>query len=180
MQQGSGVLTSATTGQRNRPELGVRNRAMSSAPANHDHYVRVGEEPIHTFVKMVMYCVVIPGFQNGLHDLRVLANVLPHAPVDVGVVELSAVDRPCWAVFACSRVIVLEAVKELVAILLCTMFFVRSPEFVAAMCRSGTLLEVRESAAHDNSIGLEHISRNLATANIDHRMCETIGRIRLL
>ena len=121
--------------------------------------------------------VVIPGFQNGLHDLPVLANVLPHAPVDVGIVELSAVDRPYWSDFAYSRVIVLEAVNELVAILLCTMFFMRSPEFVAAMCRSGRLLEVRESAAHDNSIGLEHVSRSLATANIDHRTCETIGRI---
>ena len=113
---------------------------------------------------MVMYRVVIPGFQSGLHELPVLANVFPHAPNDVGVVELSAVDRPYWAVFAHSRAIVLEAVNELVAILLCTMFFVRSPEFVAAMCRPGRLLEVCKPTAHDNCIGLEHISRNLATS----------------
>ena len=43
---------------------------------------------------MVMYRVVIPGFQGGLHDLRVPANVFPHAPVFVGVVEPSAVNRP--------------------------------------------------------------------------------------
>ena len=113
---------------------------------------------------MVIHRVVIPGFLSGLHELRVLANVFPHAPVDVGVVEPSAVDRPYWAVFAHSRVIVLEAVNELVAIFLCTMFLVRSPEFVAAMCRPGRLLEVRKPTAHDISLGLEHISRNLATA----------------
>ena len=41
-----------------------------------------------------MYRVTILGFQNGLHDLRVPAIVFPHAPVIVGIVELSAVNRP--------------------------------------------------------------------------------------
>ena len=39
--------TSAATGQRVRPQLGVRNRAMSSAPACRDHCFLVGEEPMH-------------------------------------------------------------------------------------------------------------------------------------
>ena len=45
-------------------------------------------------VRAVMYRVVIPRFQNGLYDLRIPANVVPHAPDFVGIVELSAVDRP--------------------------------------------------------------------------------------
>ena len=71
-----------------------------------------------------------PGFQNGLHDLRVPANVFPHAPIVVGIVEPTAVNRPYSSVFVYSRAIVLEAANELVVILLCTKFFVRSQEFV--------------------------------------------------
>ena len=41
-----------------------------------------------------MYRVLIPGFQNGLNDFLIPANVLPHALVVVGIVELSAVNRP--------------------------------------------------------------------------------------
>ena len=33
-------------------------------------------------------------FQDGLHDLRISTNVFPHAPVVVGIVELSAVNGP--------------------------------------------------------------------------------------
>ena len=35
---------SAATGQRVRPQLGVRNRAVSPAAANHDYCVLVGDE----------------------------------------------------------------------------------------------------------------------------------------
>ena len=52
------------------------------------------------------------------------------------------------------------------------------PEFVATMRRPRRPLEVRESAAHFISISLEHISQDLATANIDHGMCEAIEGIR--
>ena len=38
--------------------------------------------------------VVILGFQNGLRDLRISTNVFPKAPVVVGIIELSAADRP--------------------------------------------------------------------------------------
>ena len=67
---------------------------MASAPANHDHNVPVGEEPMHTFIQTTVQRVVIPGFQNGLRDVRISANVFPHAPIVVGVVKLSAINRP--------------------------------------------------------------------------------------
>ena len=44
------------------------------------------------------------------------ANVFPHAPVVVGIVELSAVDRPLSATVAHSRVVVLETVNKLVVV----------------------------------------------------------------
>ena len=88
------MFTSAATGQRVRPQLSVCNRAMPSAPACHDHDVFVGEKPVLAVVQTTMKLVVIPGFQNRLHDLRVPTNVFPQAPVVVGIIELSAVDRP--------------------------------------------------------------------------------------
>ena len=67
--------------------------AMSSARADHDHHIFAREEPIHTFVLTVMYRVVLLGFQNGLHDLRISTNVFAQAPVVVGIVKLSAVNH---------------------------------------------------------------------------------------
>ena len=54
VQQGNGLLLSTAAGQRVRPQLSVCNRAMSSAPANHDHHVSVGEEPMHAVVQTAM------------------------------------------------------------------------------------------------------------------------------
>ena len=44
-------------------------------------YVSAREEPVL-------------GFQNGLRDSRISANVFPEALVVVGIVKLSAVNRP--------------------------------------------------------------------------------------
>ena len=45
-------------------------------------------------VQTIMWCAVVPGFQDGLYDLRISTKVFPHAPVVVGIVEVSAVNRP--------------------------------------------------------------------------------------
>ena len=50
---------------------------------------------------------------------------------------------------------------------------------MTAMRRQGRLLKIRKPTVHDNCISLKHIPRNLTTANNDHRMCETIGKIKL-
>ena len=94
VQQANGVLVSAATGQRVRQQLSVRNRAMSSAPPYHDHDVFVGEVPVHSVVQATVQHVEVLGFQNGLRDLRISTNVFPQAPVVVGIIDLSAVDRP--------------------------------------------------------------------------------------
>ena len=105
-----------------------------------------------------MYRVVIPGVQNGLHDLRVLANVLLTMSGSSNFLQsIVHIGRSLHI----PRLIVLEVVNELVVSLLCSMFFVRSQEFVTAMCRPGRLLKIRKPTAHDKSISLEHISRNL-------------------
>ena len=57
-------------------------------------HVFVGEEPMHAVEQMTVQHVVILGFQNGLHDLRISTSVFPQAPVVVGIIELFAVDRP--------------------------------------------------------------------------------------
>ena len=49
---------------------------------------------MHSVIQTTVQRVVILGFQNGLSDLRCSTNVFPQAPVVVGIVELSAVDRP--------------------------------------------------------------------------------------
>ena len=54
----------------------------------------VGEEPMHAVVQTSMWRVVILGFQNGLHDLRISTNVFPQPPVVDGIIAISAVDRP--------------------------------------------------------------------------------------
>ena len=61
-------------------------------------------------------------------------------------------------------------------ILLRVELFMLPPEFMTTMRRPGRLFKIRESTAHDKRIGLEHTPRNFTTANIDHRMCETIGK----
>ena len=58
--------------------------------------------------------------------------------------------------------------------------FMRSPELMTTMRRPRRLFKNRKPTSHDKCISLEHIPRNLKTANIDHRMCETIGRTRFV
>ena len=67
---------------------------MSSTPANHDHHMFAPEEPVRSIVQTTVQRVVILGLQNGLRDLRISTNVFPQACVVVGIIELSAVDRP--------------------------------------------------------------------------------------
>ena len=68
---------------------------MSSTPAYHDHDVFVREKPLHSIIQATVQRVVILGFQTELHDLRISTIVfLPQASVVVGIIELSAVDRP--------------------------------------------------------------------------------------
>ena len=85
---------SAATGQRVRPQLSVCSRTVSSAPAYHDHDVSAPEEPVQAVVQATVQRVVDLGFQNGLHHLWISTNVFPEVPVIVGIIELSAVDRP--------------------------------------------------------------------------------------
>ena len=49
---------------------------------------------MHSVIQTTVQRVVILGFQNGLHDLRISTNVFPQGSVVVGIIELSAVDRP--------------------------------------------------------------------------------------
>ena len=86
---------SAATDQSVRPQLSVCNRTMVSTPAYHDHDVFAREEPGHSIIQATVHRVVILGFQNGLHDPWISTTVFPQAPVVVGIIELSAVDRPC-------------------------------------------------------------------------------------
>ena len=65
---------------------------MAFTPAYHDVFAR--EEPKHPVIQTTVQRVVILGFQNGLHDLRISTNVFPQASVVVGIIERSAVDRP--------------------------------------------------------------------------------------
>ena len=67
---------------------------MASALAYHDHDVSAREEPMHSVVQTTVQRVVILGLQNGFHDSRIWTNKFPQAPVVVGIIELSAVDRP--------------------------------------------------------------------------------------
>ena len=85
---------STATGQRVRPQLGVRNRAMASTPTYHVHDVFDREEPMHSVKQTIVQRLVILGFQNGLRGLRSSTNVFPQASVVVGIIELSAVGRP--------------------------------------------------------------------------------------
>ena len=57
---------------------------------------------------------------------------------------------------------------------------VRSPEFMTTMRRPGRLFKIRKPTTHDNRISPKHTPRNITTANIHHRMCETIGKIGLV
>ena len=49
---------------------------------------------MHSVVQTTVQRVVILGLQNELRDSRISTNVVPQAPVVVGITELSAVDRP--------------------------------------------------------------------------------------
>ena len=86
---------STATGQRVRPQLSVYNRAMASTPAHHDNDVsaRIRTNAFRRTDDCAAR-VVTPRFQNELHDPWISTNVFPQAPVVVGIIELSAVDRP--------------------------------------------------------------------------------------
>ena len=77
VQQGNGASMSTATGQRVRPQLGVRNRAVASTPTYHAHDVFDREEPMHSVKQTTVQRSVILGFQNGLRDLRISTNVFP-------------------------------------------------------------------------------------------------------
>ena len=49
-----------------------------------------------------------------------------------------------------------------------------------ALRRRGSTLKNHQSAAHDNRVSLKHTPWKYAAAVVDRRMCETIGRTRLL
>ena len=85
---------SAAMCQRVRPQLSICNRAVSSAPSYHDHDVSVREEQVHVVVHATVQRVAVLEFQNGLRDSWILTHVFPQAPVVVGIIELSAIDRP--------------------------------------------------------------------------------------
>ena len=48
-----------------------------------------------------------------------------------------------------------------------------------ALRRPRSSFKIRQSTAHDNRLSVKH-TRTFTTAGIDHRMCETIRRIRLV
>ena len=77
VQQGNGASMSTATGQRVRPQLGVRNRAVASTPTYHVHDAFAREEPMHSVKQTTVQRSVILGFQNGLRDLRISTNVFP-------------------------------------------------------------------------------------------------------
>ena len=76
------------------------------------------------------------------------------------------------------RVVVLETVNKLVVVFPRAEFFMSSQEFMTTMRRPGRLLKIRKSTAHDNRVSLKHTPQKFTTAFIDHRMCDTIGKIR--
>ena len=141
VQQRNGVLMSTATGQRVRPQLSVCNRAMSSTPAYHDQDVFGREEPMHAVIHTTVQCMEVLGFQNELGGPWISTNVFPMAPVVVGIIELSAVNRPYGTIFAQSRISVLETANTLVVVLLHVKFFMRSPELMTTMRRPGGLLK---------------------------------------
>ena len=168
---------STATGQRGRPQLSVRNRAMASTTAFHDHDIFAREEPVHSVIQTTVQRVVILGFQNGPRDLWISTNVFPQPSVVVGIIKLSAVDGPYRRTVAHSRVVVLETANKLVVVFPCVEFLMRSPEFMTTMRRPRRLFKIRKPTVHNNRISLKHIPRNLPTADTDHRMCETMGEI---
>ena len=149
-------------------------------PTYHDHDVSAREEPMHSVIQTTVQRVVILGFQNGLRNSRISTTVFPEAFVVVGIIELSAVDHPYRTTVAHSWVVVHKTANKLVVDFSSVQFFVRPPEFVTTMRRPRRLFKIRKSTAHDNRICLEHTPRNFTTANIDHRIRETIGKIRLV
>ena len=94
VQHGNGVQESTVASQRVRLQLSVWNRAVSSTPASHDHDCSAREEPMHAVIQTTVHLMVVLRFQNGLHDFWISTNVFPRAPVVVGIIEFSAVDRP--------------------------------------------------------------------------------------
>ena len=85
VQQRNGVLMSAATGQRVRPQLSVCNRAVSSTLACHDHDVCM---PSNRRLCSAWW------FSDSRMDMMIigfLTKVFPQAPVVVGIIELSAV-----------------------------------------------------------------------------------------
>ena len=86
--QGSGMLTSTATSQRVQPQLSVRNRTMTSAPADHDHNVFARKESRHSVVQTSAQLMAI----LGLHNSRISTNVCSQALVAVGIIELFVIN----------------------------------------------------------------------------------------
>ena len=49
---------------------------------------------MHAVIQATVQRVAVLGFQNGLRNSRISTNVFPQTSVFVGIIELSAVDRP--------------------------------------------------------------------------------------
>ena len=141
---------------------------MASTTAFHDHDIFAREEPMHSVIQTTVQRVVILGFQNGLRDLWISTNVFPQPSVVVGIIKLSAVDRPYRRTVAHSRVVVLETANKRVVVFPCVEFLMRSPEFMTTMRRPGRLFKVREPTAHNNRISLKHTPLHLTTAKPSH------------
>ena len=72
----TGMLTSTATSQRFRPQLSVRNRTMTSAPADHDHNVFAGGgESRHSVVQTTVQLMAILGLHDRSHISRISTNV---------------------------------------------------------------------------------------------------------
>ena len=55
-----------------------------------------------------------------------------------------------------------------------------SSNFLTVQRRPRSSFKIRRCTAHDNHLSLKHTPQTFTTAGIDHRMCETIRRIRLV
>ena len=93
VQQGNRMLMWTVTCQRVRPQLSVRDRAMTSTTADHDHNVFARIESRHSAQTTVQLMVIL-GYHDGSHNSRISTNVCSQALAAVGIIELSAVDHP--------------------------------------------------------------------------------------
>ena len=125
---------------------------------------------MHAVFRTTVHRVVFLGFQNGLRDSRISTNVFPRDLRTFCGRSSTLNDRRTFQDYCpsnCEQTLRVEP-------------FMRSPELMTTMRRPRRLFKIRKSTACDNRIGLKHIPKNLTTANIRHRMCDTIGKFSLV